>query len=333
MLDAMGAGARALLDSAERLEGAVALDGGVVDLNVALSVKEGSALDTPPAKGAPLLDLAKSIDAKQCAMTMLMCGDFSTWLDAFMPFMRSMYAGLPDSETRLKRYLQAYRAMYEAMGPSFVMGMDFDADGIRLAGAMRPKDGAAYLARYREAVVEGSVPEMGVTITPGEPVEVDGAKLDVFKVDLDWHKLMASAGPTPPGFDETLPKVMDAMFGPDGIRYAQGIVGDCVIMAMAARDGSLEHAVATAKEQSGGLAPVVAAAVRDDTTFLFHVDVRRMLRSTIALMSSVMPQGGQAPTIPDGAPVDLWLRVGQDGRTYACALHADAGGVVGLTRH
>lgn len=327
MLDAMAGGARTLIDSAERIEGTLGLDGGKVDLNVALTVKEGSALDTPPVKGgAPLLDLAKSIDAKHCAMTMLARIDFSSWMAALTPLMRSMYGRLPDGEAHLQRYLKVYGKMYEAMGPSFAAGADFGADGMRMVGAMQPEDGAAYLARYREAIVVGSAPELGVTITLGEPLEVDGVTLDVYRVAMDWNKLMAAGAAAPPGVDEITQTVLDTMF-PDGIQYAQGVVGDYVIMA--GPSGAFKDAVATAKARSGGLPPAVAAAVEPDTMFLVHVDMRRMFTGVFALMRKAMPDQ-HVPTVPAGPPADFWLRTGQTGRTYSITLHADAGGMATL---
>jgi hypothetical protein len=312
--------------SAESMEGVLNFSEGKLDLAFEMTVLEGSPMDKPGVEGGvPLVELSKRIDADKYPMVFLARGDMAEMIDALMPMYKAMMAEASEEQrTKFLNYLEESKKVYDLMGPTFAMAVDFGAGGIEMVGAMAPDDPAAYVDAYREIVLKGSFPELGITMSVEDPVEVEGAKLDRFSMVFDWNKLWAAGNkPMSPEQVAMIESMLGSMFGEGGWLFAQGAVGDTAVIAAGKREDLIREVVRTAKRRSGSLPPAIRDALTEDTGLLVYLDFRRLFSGVAGFMASVM---GEPKTIASTPAVDLWLRASADGRAHGLAVHLDLKG-------
>ncbi|MHC4934325.1 MAG: hypothetical protein ACYTGV_19300 [Planctomycetota bacterium] len=332
MLDAMADWVRKLMDSAGSMEGAIDFSEGKLDLTFGMSVLEGSPMDKPGVEGGvPLMELSKRIDAAKYPMVVLAYGDMGEMIDALMPVYEAMMAEAAEEQrAKFLAYMEKSKKVYELMGPSFVMGADFGTGGLEMVAAAAPEDPAGYVDAYREIVLEGSFPEMGIAMSVEDPVEIEGVKFDRFSMTFDWNKLMAS-GDKPMSAEQVamVNMMLTSMFGEGGWQFAHGAAGDTAVVAAGKRENLLQDAARTAKRRSGTLPAAVQGALTEDTGFLVYLDFRRLFSGVMGLVASAT---GEEKTIASTPAVDLWLRASAEGRDRTLAVHIDIEGFSKLAK-
>ncbi len=323
VLDSMIEAVKNFVLTTERLEGAVRFDGGKVDLSLSLTRTESGS--TGESSGPRLRDLAASIDAANYPMLFLFSADWSAMMDSFMPMYDAMLKeGTEEERAKFRAYMEKSKELYEFVGPSMAMAFSLDAGGFEVVGAMQAKDAATYLARYRELIELDSMEAFGLEFRLEEPQEFEGTKLDRYRMKFDWEKLMKGTE-MPEETPFNLEQFFESFFGKEGVRFAQGAVGDRIVMAMGQREGLYADAVKTAKARSGKLPASVQAALAEDTSFLVYMDLRRLIGGLADLWRKFMPE--MKKSVPAGGPVELLLSGSSEGRTYRLAVHLDVGGV------
>jgi hypothetical protein len=118
--------------------------------------------------------------------------------------------------------------------------------------------------------------------------------------------------------------LLGTMFGEGGWVFAQGAVGDTVVMAAGQREDLLRDVVRTAKAGSGSLPAAVRDALTEDTGLLLYVDMRKFLSGVAEIMEKIME--GKDLSVAGEPAVDLWMRASADGRVRRFVTHFDMEG-------
>jgi hypothetical protein len=330
-------GARDLVDSAETLEFAVALDGGTADLRFGFIAKKGSALDIEHGDHGDLAALAGHLPDGMPAH-ILMRMDMGKIIDFLGPFMESSLEGVPGGADKEKAQAMIAQALDIArmIGPNFAAGLRLGEGGLQGVSLADVKDAKTYMQRFSEMwnSVGGEQAALGVMMKEGEPTKVSGIEVRTFEMAFDTEKMLARQDqPVPPEAQKMAQGAMQAIFG-----------GNSMKMSFAAVDGTLVQTVGDASLMAGAIASIrdrkgppaaLAAAIKGaggKPAFLMHVDLRTLATGVLQLARKLAPSGDEIPAVPDGGAIPVVIWGAHDGREYGGGISADVAGITELVQ-
>jgi hypothetical protein len=326
---------KTFLDSAERLDVAVRIEGTKAALDVAFTAKAGSPLDRPRGARGDGAALAACLPQDYPVVAVLGAGMkelfewTSSWSDAVL-------SSLPEKQRApFKALMGQSKEMVALLGDGMAFGLRVDASGIEGVEVLAAKDPKAYIAKMDEMIrgMDASVlAEMGMAFESRPPATVGGVEVREWAMKFDWEKMMAASGqalPSSPEAVESARKMVDSIFGPGGMRVRVAGVGERVVVAIAGADDLMARAVAAAKSPGkppAGIAALLAQA-GGQPTFLVSVELRGLISGILDLVRKAMPpeKASGLPVLAAGEPVPLTIHGTGSGREYAGSLSVDVG--------
>jgi len=329
--DAYAAVARKLVDCAETLDlASTRRDDGTLDLDVAFTAHQGSALDLAGRQRPDLGAMAARVPGDMPVVCLLRF-DWSS----YMKTMRSMFDAIADAMPEDRR--EAYRglmeksmSMMEGFGEEWGFGFDIGADGLRCVMVARAEDGQALIQRYFEYMQDPALAELGMKMEDLGTHDVGGVLAHRGRMSIDMEKYMASMGaamePGAPGVAQTK-AAMAALLGKDGMEFELTAQGDEVLFVIGGGDDLLSAALSGTKAPAG-LDPALAR-VGSDLNFALYVDVRGIAKGITDFARSM---DEPAPTVAAGAPIPVSMACGSDGRVHRFGMSCNVESIAAFIR-
>jgi hypothetical protein len=212
------------------------------------------------------------------------------------------------------------------MGNALCGGGNVSADGIRYAVYMRPKDPKKLVEIYRTMMK--SMP----SITFGEAKEetIDGVPVTRMKIQIDpkaladalaKQKTTAKPGSKDPSAE--MQKMLEKMYGKDGLAFSVGTKGDVTALVLGGDDAYLKSALARLSspgQATAGIARGLEQVGDLNPCIVLNYDIGKMMHDMQGLMADAFPADKvKFPDTP--ATVTSWL--GVDGRSFRGAMSVD----------
>jgi len=297
--DAILSRARDVVDSAERLDAAVRLDGADLALDLAFLAKEGSPLATRPAAPSDLPAMAAALPEDAAAVVLVefdpkgLVGMVASLVESSLP------AGADTEQlTRMRKSITD-------VGSEWLVAADVGPDGLALLASGRVKDAATRLDAWAQAAAKTAANKAaGADVRVAGRRQVGDADVLRLEVVVDPDELAKQRGEQP----SVVRRNLEQLFG-----------GRTVALDLAAR-GDLVHAVighdVAAVLASDAPPPALArtlAAVPGELAFFVGFDLHTLAEGL-----------GPAAPLPPNAPGRLELFGSRDGRTYHAGLRVGA---------
>lgn len=313
-------GFRTFMDSAETLDIAAAMQGDRVDLSLAFTALEKSALAEFGSKEKTAVEsLAKYLDP-EASFSMLLGMDMASIMKKLEPLIGSTMALYPEPmRASFTASMASFTELYPLFGSGLALNFDFGAAGMRGACYFQPKDAKALLEQYTKCFKELKMP--GVDMQGPEPITVDGIALSQFHVTVDAKAMTDMAGDkADPAMSAQLDTMMKKIYGEKGLRIAYGMHDSRMVQVVGGDDAYLKRALAALKDGgrkiSGDLEPRVQQISSMNPCFLWRVDVARFFTEVMQLGLGAPPEektGDKAKPAP-AAPMTFYG--GVDGRVW-----------------
>lgn len=307
--------ARDVVASAEQLDLVGGAKGGVVDVDVAFKVKEGSAL-AKAGEPSGLDALAKYVPS-DFPVAILFRFDKSTlkeWMQASMEMAKQNMA--PDMRESYGKLMTKSEALLDHLGGDWMASGKVGSDGLRFVTAISAKDPAGYVAEYLELTEDPALADVGMSIKDEGERDVAGVKVRRVRLTIDSAKFGPATG-IPAG---EVDMFVALLFGTGGINVDLAAAGDKLIMIWGSED-SLAAQVLGASEAPPAMKAARAEA-RGDLGFLVHVELRSLVQGIAAMARKVGDE--KAPEIPDGPAAPVTFYGSREKRVYRFGLHLDA---------
>jgi len=301
VVDSVATWVKDMLDSAETLDVVMSLDDGTLDVDVAYTALEGSALGEPAPAGT-LAELAQHLPGDMPIVALWKL-DLAAWMDAAQSLSDAMAANLSEEDRqKLKAQVEESKAMMREFGDEWVIGLDFDG-GLRMVCALRAENASGLVDRYAKLMLGDGMAVAGADVTDEGVREVAGNKVRRLRLKLNPEQLKLLANVKRP-----IPvDAMHKLVGEDGMVLDLAAKGGCLVVAVDGR-GEVMDGMLAANAVPGGVQHVLDR-VGGDVRFLMHFDMR-------ALMSGLQGMVPNAPAVKSGAPLPLTLYRTNDGRVY-----------------
>jgi hypothetical protein len=324
-------GVRELLDSAETLDIATRLDGDELELGFKLTNAEGSTLATFGSKEKTSVRALASLLDGDSGMSALMGMDMGAMAKRFQPFFDVAPDMYPESVRPMMKQLMSHMSeMYGCMGTAQAVSMDFGDTGMRYRIYSRGGEPTKLLELYR--TLGGAMPGFVFSDVPQR--EVAGVKVTGMRFKFDIAALSKAVGEK--GVREAdqaaVEKVMERMFGKDGMLIQVATKDDTALMLMGGDDDYLRASLgrisakpspptflARALQQVGDLNPCM----------IVHFDLGRMMDGVKSIVADIAPGGDEEiPSID----LDTTFWGGVDGRVWLGALDLKLSEIVALSK-
>lgn len=339
MFKAVGGMLRTLLDSAERLDLALRLDGTNVRLDGTFLAKEGSALAKATPATADLAALATLLPDDQ-PLAVLASIRLADVFDASSSLMSASLASMPEErQASMRKMLAMSKDLFTVLGDGAAMAMDLGKDGLEGITVSTAKDPAAYLAKWDSIHADSSyralAAESGSTIEALPVTKVDGVEVREMRLKFDFDRLAPDSGmpATPPR--DAARQAIESIYGKDGMHLRTVVLGDRIVTSIGAGDARLRKAIAASKagaaKAPAGIASALALAGAHPS-WVVRADLRTLLRSVTSLVragrDAAMEDAG--PAAPSGPAAPLIFFASVDQRTYRAGLTLDVAPLVEL---
>jgi hypothetical protein len=314
--------ARDIVSSAETLDVVGGAKGGVVDVDLAYTAKEGSVL-AKGGGGSALDALAKYVPS-DFPVALLFRFEKSTLLEWMRASIEMARQNMPPEEREsYGEFMTKAETLFEDLGGDWLFAGKVGKDGLSLVTAGSATDAAGYIAKYLELVKDPSLADIGMSFKDEGERDVAGVKVRRVRITIDGEKFAAVAGVPAAQVD----MFVALLFGTGGINLDLAAAGGNLVMVVG-REDSLAAAVFGASEPNPTMRAARAEA-RGDLGFLVHVELRGLVKGIAALAAKV---GKTMPAIPDGPPAPLTFYGSRENRTYRFGLHVDAEQVKGVVK-
>lgn len=335
MLKSMSDGLKKFLESAERLDLAAQFKNGRMDLDIALTTKDGNNLVSSLISGDDPTPLA-SILPKDYPLEMVLSVKMDEVQKLLLPLMKTALEQMPpEVRANYDKLMEAQSKAYGTLGGAVAFGMSMGPDGMECVGAMQLKDAAGYRKAMDDmyAMVSG-MPDMPMKMTPLPAAKVAGVDVRGWTMVMDASKLTPKAG-TSPEAQAKATEMMDKMFGKNGMRFREAVVGSKVVMTMGGDDAMLAKAIEAAK--SGGSVPAgmkdALSRVSGKTAVAVRLELRELIGKLMGMVKSGMgDEGAKVPTVPAGPPIVCTVNGSVDGRVLRGALSVDLAGIASAVK-
>ncbi|HVG94343.1 MAG TPA: hypothetical protein VND21_07840, partial [Planctomycetota bacterium] len=341
MLEGLTGAMKTFLDSAERLDLGLRLDGGKASFDLRFLAKTGSALDRPKSARGDVAALAASLPADY-PVVVLLGGGLREMTEWSMKFSDMTFAAMPEAQrTAFKGLMSRSKEMTDLLGDEMAVAFRMGDAGFEMVEILSAKDPKAYLAKMDE-MFRGqgdTLAAMGVTVETLPPSTTAGVDVREWSMAFDFDKLAAMNAETTgqdPAKSEAARKAMQAMFGSGKLRARSAAVGNRVVIAMGGADDLMGKALAAVKapgKPSATLASALSAAGARPT-FVVSLEMRELVGGVLNLMGKVMPASADKPppTMPAGGPVHVMAYGTMEGREYAGTFSADVAAAAQLIK-
>jgi hypothetical protein len=343
MLEGLTGALKTFLDSAERLDFGLRLDGGTASFDLRFLAKAGSALDRPKGTRGDVAALAASLPGDY-PFVVLLGGGLREMTEWAMKMSDLTLAALPEAQRdAFKGLMGRTQEMTALLGDEMAVAYRLGDAGLEMVEIFAAKDAKAYLARM-DAMLRGqgdALAAMGVIAEALPATTTAGVAVHEWAWAFDFDKLLSAA--QTPGQDpaateaaqEAARRAMEAMFGAGKLRVRAAPVGDRVVITMGGADDLMGRALAAAKapgKPSATLASALAAAGARPT-FVVSVELRELLAGVLQFAGKVMPRSGEPkplPRLPAGGPVRVMAHGTMEGREYAGTMSVDVAAAAAL---
>ena len=332
------------LNSAERLDLGIRLEGTVANLDVVYTAKEGGR--TVPSADVDLAGLAACLP-KEYPIAGLISIRFEDLMKWSSSLMEATIAAMPEaSRDAFRKMMAQSMEMYALLDPGMAMGMSMGASGIEGVGVSSAKDPKALLAKmddmlkgeaYR-SMAEG----MGSRIETLPTTTVDGVEVRGLKMTFDWAKVLEAGaqGKADPRVTDGVKRQMESVFGADGMKVRTSVVGKRILYTFGGDDALMAGVIAAAKDPARKGSPELSKALAKlggKPSFLVRIELRAFLEGLAGFMQTMRARDGaqgvvEGPRVPAGAPVPLLVFGAADGRVYRGGLSVDVAGAAALVK-
>ena len=335
--------AKPLLDSAERFDLAVSVQGTTADLDLAFTAKAGSELDRPKSARGDVASVAAALPRDYPIVVLLgvSMAEFSEWSTSLMD---AYLLALPEKQRdAFKKLMARSNEMYALLGSETAVGLSMGASGIEEAVVMTAKDPKAFLAKLDEMMKGESfsaLAEMGMAFEALPPTTTSGVEVRGWAMKFDWEKVMAANGQDvalDPKARAKVEEMTGSLFGPGGLRVRMAVVGDRIVAVLGGADDLMAKAIAAAKAPGKPSATLSRALAKagDHPSFVVSLDLREVIAGILDMVGKVMPAedgGKEMPKMPAGGPVPVAVYGTGSGREYWGGLSVDVGAAASLVK-
>jgi hypothetical protein len=326
IVEKVGEAVKDLVGSAERLDLSLFLEDGRLDLDGTFVARPGSRLDGVVNGG----DLAGAVSRlpRDFAVEVALSGGLGPLQKMVLEFAKDLSTAFPAESRAAMERTQALglEVLDQVEGP-MVMGVDMGREGIRGVMVTGVKDAKVFRekldATYASLGESGA--GAGMRMKPLPTTTVAGTEVRGWLFDLDLGKLVGEAGADAPGAAEQAERMVDAIYGKDGLRMREAIVDGRVVWVMGDDDALLAAAIAAAKggKTPAGLAAAVSRAGASPL-FVARIELRELATQLLGLVGTAVPSAaGKVPAVPAGPPLPVVVSAAADGRTYRGSLSMD----------
>ncbi len=333
---------KTLLDSAERLDLTVRVEGTTADLDIAFTAKAGSALDRPKSARGDVASVAAALprDYPIVALVGVSMAELGEWANSLSD---AYFMAVPEQQrAALKKMMARSNEMYALLGNEAAVGLSLGAAGIEEAVVMSAKDPKAFLAKMDEAMkgeYAAALAEMGMAFEPLPVTTTAGVEVRGWAMKFDWVKMMAASGQEVAQDStmlERMQKSVESVFGPGGFRMRMAIVGDRIVAVAGGADDLMEKAITAAKSPGKPPASLSRALAKagERPSFVVSLDLRETIADLLGFVAKMMPEEGgrEMPTLPSGGPVPVAVYGTGAGREYWGGLSVDVGAAASLVK-
>ncbi|MGQ0613909.1 MAG: hypothetical protein ACT4PV_09255 [Planctomycetaceae bacterium] len=297
-----------VVDGAETLDVVLHERDGLYDVQLALTAREGSALDGGTPAKSRLKELAAHLPSDMPFTLLLRC-DLEGLMNLSMPMMAAVGQTLAAEErSAIQDHLDRYVAMTKLLGNEAALGLDTGASGMRMAVAMGAEQPDQYVKAYTELCTGGLPPVTGMTFHDEGARDAGATKVQRLRMAIDIVKYEEFIG-LPPSPLRT--GVLEAMFGEDGVLFELAAKDGRVLMAAG---GDAVMATVLAAKGPPPWIEAATAGIRGELTFLCRVELRAFLRGIGDALRDAFP--GETMKVAKGGEVPVLLWGSVDGRVY-----------------
>ncbi len=327
MLKLYSDGMRAVVDSGQTLDLALRLDGTRCEIASVFTAQEKSALaDYGSKEKTDVKTLARYADAGS-PVGVVFGSDPGSLAKKLRPLIDAALTAYPEPlRSQFKTAMGSFDDLAAVMGNAVCGGGNVSAEGLRYSVYMRPKDPKKLVEIYRTMLK--SMP----SATLNEPKEdtVDGVPVTRMRMQIDpkafadaLAKQKASAKPGAKDPSADMQKLLEKMYGKDGLQLCVGTKGDTTALVLGGDEAFLKSALARLSSP-GSVAPGIARGLEQvgdlSPCIVLHYDIGKMMHDMQGLMADAFP--ADKMKFPDSpATVTSWL--GVDGRMFRGAMSVD----------
>ena len=327
MLKLYSDGMRAVVDSGQTLDLALRLDGNRCDIASIFTAQEKSALaDYGSKEKTDAKALARYADASS-PVGLVFGTDPSSLAKKLRPLLDAAITAYPEPlRSDFKKAMGSFDDLAANMGSAVCGGGNVSADGLRYSLYMRPKDPKKLVEIYRTAFQ--SMPS--ATLTEPKQESIDGVPVTRMRLQIDpkafadaFAKQKTAAKPGAKDPSAEMQKLLEKMYGKDGLQFCVGTKGDTTAVVIGGDDAYLKSALARLS-RPGQTAPGIARGLDQvgdlNPCIVLQYDIGKMMHDMQGVMADAFPADKMKfPDTP--ATVTSWL--GVDGRTFKGALSVD----------
>jgi general secretion pathway protein G len=329
MLDGIGNA----IDAIEMLEAGLSRRGDEMRMKLEMTVLEDTDLaNVEKVDASGLAEVARLLDPDS-TISFLAAFDYAKVVKHLQGFMDRMAAEMPEAErAQFEAMMKASSELYATMGPTMGVSAVIDGSGLHGTGLIRPKDPSVYVSKMAELTKVGAG---WMQITGPEKSQVEGTDVSTFHFKFD-----PAAMPQAAGQDEELKaaaqaatsKVMDAMFGPDGMTMSLAPKNGALVMTFGG-PGEIKKAFArmSSKTPNPFGDSMLQALGGMNPGFVYHIDIGRLFGAAAELADKAGAPPGtmatpQVAVMRELPPVTL--AAGVEGRAWRLVLSTDGAKLV-----
>lgn len=281
--------ARDLMDSAERMDLAMDLAGGVFALRTEILHREGSPMASVGLKeSVDYRALAGRLDP-EAAIHVVGSFDQGRMMEQFQDFYRAMIDAVAQDESLPPEAKEAFRVYIEGMldvvpmmGRETALCAGYEAGKLRVAGEIEAQDPAAVAERLLELLQDPALAAMGMKATAETAGKLAGQPSINWRQSLDFAQMVRVMGlvdEIPPGMAERFAQGMDVVLMPAEERLRVVAGGDAAWREAAAQrlvaGGSASAELARGLEPLAGANPAQYMRMDMKPVMALFVDVGR----------------------------------------------------------
>ncbi len=346
VMKSMVSGLRDFLNTAERLDLGIRVEGSVVNLDAAFTAKEGGGTTKFLNSDVDLASLAACLpkDYPIVALAALQFEDMMKWASKLTD---AVISAMPENSRDSFRQMMAQaNEMYALLEGGMAMGMSMGTSGIEGVTVVTAKDPKAFFAKWDEMLKGGpyrdAAAKAGAIVEESPPTTIAGVEVRGMTMRFDWQKMLAAQGQgvADPEMAARMEGSMNSMFGRNGFRVRTAAIGKRIVSVIGDDDGLMASAIAAAQNPTKKMPSELSSAMAKaggKPSFLVRVELRSVIDGIGSMVSAMTkPDGAGAttdgPRVAPGAPIPLLLHGTADGRVYRGGLSVDVGAVVGLVK-
>ena len=315
-------GFRAVMDSAERLDFAVDVDGPELSVMGTYVASEGSSLATfAEGSSGDIGDLAGFVDPDAVATFYLgadvglMYSELGPFLDAVMSMypepMRTSFVGLMDTWAEISRHLS------DGVSAS----VDMTPGGMRITYYMASDQPDEVVAEWSNVMRSDAMASLGVSSENMEQLRFAGAEVTRVPFEIDYAGMLGDMSDESVDPDELaeMTELMEAMYE-DGMRLSYGYLDGVVVMVLGGDDAYLEKAFATVADgprtPPADVQDALEAMAGSRAGIVMRMDVARLMAGVAGMMRHMFPFPSEALAALSDQTCPIVIHGVADGREW-----------------